>query len=96
MFKIFILICVPFFVFVSFEYENISLFFAAKVQDMRYYLGSDDAIVNYNEAVWLARSSEYNEAKSLLQPILNNRNIHNPADVYELYGDLVYETRGST
>ncbi len=63
---------------------------------MHYYIGSDTAIPAYNEALSLVREGQYNEAKSLLQPILNNKGLANPADVYELYGDLVYETKGST
>ena len=56
-------------------------------------MGADKAIANYNEAVSLIGNKQYNEAKSLLQPILNNRDLINPADVYELYGDLVYGTK---
>lgn len=63
---------------------------------MRYYMGTNTTIRNYNEAVSLLRDQQYGPAKSLLQPILNEKNLANPADVYELYGDLVYETKGST
>lgn len=96
MFKIFFLICAPLLIFVLMEYENISLFVAAKTQNIRYYIGSDSSLKNYNEAILLIKSSQYNEAKSLLQLILNDKTLRNPADVYELYGDLVYETHGST
>ncbi len=78
------------------ERNNISLFVAANLQDMAYYIGQDEAIMKYNEAVLLAQDSQYSEAKSLLQLILNNEQLAQPADVYELYGDLVYQTRGST
>lgn len=90
------LICIPLLVFASLERENLSLLVADKFQDMDYYIGTDIWISNYNEAVLLIRGSQYPEAKSLLQPILNQRDLVNPADVYELYGDLVYEADGST
>jgi hypothetical protein len=96
MLKITLLICIPIFLFVSLERVNISLWIASELQNMRYYIGTDDTIRNYNEAVLLLHKSDYSAAKSLLQPILNNKNLKNPEDIYELYGDLVYEARGST
>lgn len=94
--KILFLICIPVIIFTLLERNNISLFVAAKLQDMAYYIGQNEAIMKYNEAVLLAQDSQYSEAKSLLQFILNNEQLAQPADVYELYGDLVYQTRGST
>lgn len=94
--KILLLICVPILLFVSLEHDNISLWIATELQDMDYYIGGDDTVHNYDEAIFLISQQQYTEAKALLQPILNNKNLRNPADVYELYGDLVYETRGST
>lgn len=57
---------------------------------MSYYIGDDRGLAMYNEAVLLIAKKEYSSAKSLLQPLLNQDTIQNPADVYELYGDLVY------
>ncbi len=96
MYKILLLICAFLCLLVALERENISLVLANKMGDMHYYIGSDTAIPAYNEALSLVREKQYNEAKSLLQPILNNKGLANPTDVYELYGDLVYETKGST
>jgi hypothetical protein len=94
--KFLLLICAFLCLLVALERDNISLVLANKVGDMHVYIGADRAIVNYNEAVSLIGNKQYDEAKSLLQPILNNKSLANPADVYELYGDLVYETHGST
>jgi hypothetical protein len=94
--KFLLLICTFLCLFVTLERDNISLVLANRIGDMRYYIGADEAIANYNEAVSLIDNKQYNEAKSLIQPILNTKSLVNPADVYELYGDLVYETHGST
>lgn len=91
-----ILICIPILLFALLERDNISLWIATELQDMDYYMGDDDTVHNYDEAIFLIRQEQYTEAKALLQPILNNKNLKNPWDIYELYGDLVYETRGST
>lgn len=94
--KFLLLICAFLFTLVALERDNISLVLANRMGDMHVYIGADKAIANYNEAVSLVASQQYDEAKSLLQPILNTKSLVNPADVYELYGDLVYETHGST
>ena len=93
--KLLTLICVPLLVFISLERVNISLLAWVEFQDMGYYIGDDAAVKSYNEAVLALRQWQTSEAKSLLQTILNGEH-ENPADVYELYGDLVYESRGST
>jgi hypothetical protein len=94
--KLLLLICAFLCILVALERDNISLVLANQMGDMHVYIGADKAIANYNEAVSLVASQQYGPAKSLLQPILNEKNLANPADVYELYGDLVYETKGST
>lgn len=94
--KSLLLICAFLFILSWFERDNLSLVLANRAGDMRYYIGAERSIHNYNEAVSLTQKGQYSEAKSLLQPILNEKTLTNPADVYELYGDLVYETKGST
>lgn len=63
---------------------------------MSYYMGKDDTVRYYNESLILSEDMKYNEAKSILQPILNSSTLKNPADVYEVYGDLVYQSHGTT
>jgi hypothetical protein len=94
--KILSLIIIPLLLFVTLERDNISLILVAYLKDSRYYIWQEVAIQNYNEAILLTEKGQYLEAKSLLQPILNTKDLHNPSDVYELYGDLVYSTSGNT
>lgn len=95
MHKILLLICVSLLVFASLERVNLSLSVSSYLQDMSYYIGDDMTVENYNEAVIAVKEWNLSEAKSLLQTILN-QDTKNPADVYELYGDLVYDARWST
>lgn len=96
MLKLFLLICVPIALFIMLEYQNISLYIAVKSWDMQYYLGKDDYIKDYNSAILLAQANKYQEAKSLLKPMLNSKDLPNPADIYEIYWDLVHASNGST
>lgn len=48
--------------------------------------------MRYNNAILLAKNKQYKEAKSLLEPIIKSSGSLYSADIYELYGDLIYET----
>lgn len=82
--------------FVALEYRNISLLFTTHINTMKYFVGNDENVFNYNEAIFLTQKQNYLEAKSLLQPLLNQQTLHNPADIYEMYGDILYTTHGNT
>ena len=63
---------------------------------MQYYLGHNDSIKSYNTALILAQDNQFQEAKSLLKPLLNQKELMNPSDIYEIYWDLVYASNWST
>lgn len=92
--KSIVLLCISVFLtFLFVERENISLLVANNRQDISWYLGDNMEARLYDEAIWLTRQSRYQEAISLLTPLLNRRDLTHPTDVYELYGDLLYHTR---
>lgn len=62
---------------------------------MAHYSGDPAWVSRYNEAIWLANSGRYIEAKSLLAPLLNDTSIARKSEIAELYGDLIYTMSGS-
>jgi hypothetical protein len=74
---------------------NSSLIYANLTHDMTHYSGDPAWVTRYNEAIWMASSGRYTDAKTLLAPLLNDTNISKKAEVAELYGDLIYTTSGS-
>ena len=62
-------------VFLVFEYSAISLVVANISHDMKWYLGKDEKIKKYNESLFLAETGDFSGAKSLLFPLLNEKDI---------------------
>lgn len=83
-------------VFAVIEYANLSLLGANIAHNMDWYLGQDGNVKKYNESLFLAEKGDFTGAKSVLSPLLNEKNLENPSDVFELYGDLVYSMSGAT
>ncbi len=83
-------------IFLILEYSSISLIFANISHNMDWYFGKDRNIKQYNEALFLAETGDFTWAKSILFPLLNEKTIQNPSDVFELYGDLIYKTSLAT
>lgn len=83
-------------IFAVLEYANLSLVFSNITHNANHYIGSDEHAKIYNESVFLAESGDFTGAKSVLSPLLNQQNLENPRDVFELYGDLVYQGWGAS
>lgn len=83
-------------VFAVLEYTNLSLVGANLSHNTDWYLGQDENAKKYNESIFLAERGDFTGAKSVLSPILNEKNLENPGDVFELYGDLVYQMGGAS
>lgn len=82
-------------IFSVLEYQNVSLVFANISQNISWYYGDDMNIKRYNESIWLVEKWEFQQAKSLLLPLLNSKEEYQ-SDVFELYGDILYRTAWST
>lgn len=74
---------------------NGSLIIANITGDVSYFQWSEKWVNRYNQSVRLAQQWQYQDAKSLLSPLLNDTSISYRPQIAELYGDLIYSTSGS-
>ena len=74
---------------------NGSLILANYTEDASYFQWDEKWVTKFNQAVRLSQRWQYQEAKTVLSPILNDVAIPKKAEVAELYGDLIYSTSGS-
>ena len=73
-------------------FEDFSLVVSNVLQNPAYFLGKDENIARYNEALFLAKKWDFLSAKSLSAPLLNAPDTRNPGDLAELYADILYKT----
>ncbi len=73
-------------------FEDFSLVASNIFQNPAYFLGKDENITRYNEALFLAKKWDFLSAKSLASPLLNAPDTQNPGDISELYADILYKT----
>lgn len=76
-------------------WDNGSLLVANIRKNIAYYQGDTSWVTRYNEAIWLAKTGQYAQAKSLIAPLINETTLPKKAEISELYGDLIYHMSGS-
>ena len=76
--------------------KDISLAASVFFREPDFFLGKSSEITLYNDALSLAKSRDYASAKSLLSSLISNKNVSNPSDIYELYGDILFLTADGT
>jgi hypothetical protein len=70
--------------------KDFSLVASVVFREPHFFLGKSNEVTLYNDVLSLAQSGDYESAKSLLRPLLSSKNLSNPSDVYELYGDIIF------
>lgn len=76
-------------------YRRASIIWANIMQDTSLYVGKNTNLMQYNSALWLAKSQQYHAAKLQLQTLLDQWDFSHQWAVWELYADTLYMTSGS-